>query len=113
MAKFTRTAYAAGSLRDIAREVANQARLHTGFTGPHDLSEVYGEELHSRSARGRKRVRITILVEPANDPSPRERKPAKPRPVQLALDVAPPAGEEVQVRGVFRMPLHGADGGAT
>jgi hypothetical protein len=97
MAKFTRTAYASGSLRDIAREVANQARLNTGFTGPNDLSEVYGQELSNRKAKGRKRVRITILVEPEKAPPKAPRGPRRPRPVQLALDVAPPAGTSVPV----------------
>lgn len=93
MAKFTRTAYAGGSLHDVVREVANQARLNTGFLGPWDLSEVYGEELSSRKAKGRKRVRITIIVTPEKAAPKRKPGPARKRPVQLTIDL--PTEEQV------------------
>jgi hypothetical protein len=82
MAKFTRTAYASGSLRMLATDIAAQA-----FLNANDL-EAYYSALHPRRAAGRKRVRITILVEPEAPPPKRAKSPRRPVPVQQVLDLS-------------------------
>lgn len=118
MAKFTRTAYAdKGALRAIANRIANQSGLSVGLIeGVHQYNGAAGE---------RQRVRITILVEPEKAPAKQPRKPGRPRPVQVALPLEPmleTLGDiaatvdptTLQAREPrFRMPLYGADGGAT
>lgn len=116
MAKFTRTAYASGSLRELAQRIAAQAQL----TDEAALVAGY-ENMGSRKTRFLgKRVRITILVE-TEAPAPKKpRDPKRPRPVQQALPLDPPASTELAraLGGLmndtkYRMPLYGAGGGAT
>lgn len=88
MAKFTRTAYVSASLREVVSRVASLAYLTNGDA----LDATYDDLSARKTADHRKRVRITILVEPEKAPPKRRRGPKRPRPVQLALDVAPAAG---------------------
>lgn len=84
MAKYTRTLYAEGNLRDIAHEIAGQAAIAKSAYGlPGELGMAY-DCLHERRGKGRKRVRITILVEPEAAPV-KARAPRRPRPVQASL----------------------------
>lgn len=116
MAKFTRTAYASANLRDIARELARRAGVDT------DLPlHMGGHDLHQTKGAGRKRVRVTVLVEPEAPPPKRASKPRKPRPVQqpLPLETPPqvvhgpftPTAEGKEK--TFRVRLYGADGAST
>lgn len=121
MAKFTRTACAGTNLRDIARELARRAGVDADLDiqmGMHDL--------YVHKAAGRKRVRITILVEPEQAPPKRPSGPRRAKPVQQALPLdAPeprPASASPELAHAlgrlldgtkYRMPMHGADGSAT
>src|SRR4051812_47791317 len=121
MGKFTRTVYATGSLRDIAHEIANQAAI-TNRGG--ELGLAY-DTLHLRSAKGRRRVRTPTLAEPEKAPPKAPRAPRRPRPVQAALPLEPTLETLGDIAATvdpmtlrtreprFRMPLYGADGGAT
>lgn len=111
MAKFTRTAYASAPAQFLAKEIAGQAAI----AGNKDLGLAY-DHLHPRAGKGRKRVRITILVEPEKAPPARQRGPKRTRPVQLSIDL--PSEEQVlstlQNKGaVLHHMLQQAAGGST
>lgn len=112
MAKFTRTAYAGGSLRDIAREIAHQAQIAEGDS----LVAAYDELGTRRTSFLKKRVRITILVEaePLLKAPKHGKGPKRPRPIQGLL----PLSEISRVIPIDTthpayLKHFGADGGST
>lgn len=109
MAKFTRTAYASGSLGEIAHEIADLAGVRAA---PGDEPFVALDTLHTRSAHGRKRVRITILVEPEKAPPKRAKAPRRPRQVQGCLPLEQALGSLLEGTK-YAVPASAVLGGAS